>query len=237
MRNKVLKNISIVLSLTLGLAFVARFAGAAILRLYLELGIGGCSKNIILCSVPGEEVINHTIDQSYLEGLTQYKFPGIEISLPKTFLVMKEVIKKAYYKKMKHRQGRDLAYLLYERPGFLMDLFPRAKKTGTQDDYEFLQHIMYSRPQDIKGLDDAFFVVMKSIFIPDLGGKKNIKIIKFSDKNKKGFIAYSLDAQANYFDCNIVDSAGNFFKVYIKDKDVLLDLDKVLTILSTLKHN
>jgi len=37
----------------------------------------------------------------------------------------------------------------------------------------------------------------------------------------------------NYFDCNIINNAGDFFKIYIKDKGASLDLDKVVAIIST----
>lgn len=42
-----------------------------------------------------------------------------------------------------------------------------------------------------------------------------------------------LYAPVNYFDCNIIDDQGGFFKIYIKDDGARLDLNRVLAIIST----
>ncbi len=76
---------------------------------------------------------------------------------------------------------------------------------------------------------------MKSIFTPDIGNQHIAKMIKFKIGDKKGFINYNMAKPINYFDCNVLDEKGNFFKVYIKDKGARLDLNNVFAIISTLK--
>ena len=76
---------------------------------------------------------------------------------------------------------------------------------------------------------------MKSVFTPDIGCQSTAKMIKFQFKDYKGFINYQLCRPDNYFDCNVFDVNGNFFKVYIKDVGAQLDLNKVFAIISTLK--
>lgn len=220
------------------LLFVLKFAKATILRLYVETGIGSCKKNPVFCQSPEEEIINPGINKEYLNGLIAYNLSeGINISAPKGLRVVKEKITKVYYKKNKRKTNGSAIYLLYKKPDFFVGLFPKLKKKGMVDDYEFLKYTMYAKLKDISNLEDAFFVIMKAIFIPDLGDQKNIKMVKFNGSDKKGFINYNLSPLENYFDCNIIDSQGNFFKIYIKDKEANLDLDKVFTIISTLNKS
>ena len=75
---------------------------------------------------------------------------------------------------------------------------------------------------------------MKSVFTPDIGDQKNVKIVKFKTADNKGFITYNFTASENYFDCDVIKDDDAFLKVYIKDKDRKLDLDKVIAIISTL---
>jgi hypothetical protein len=74
---------------------------------------------------------------------------------------------------------------------------------------------------------------MKGIFTPDLGNQKDVKMAQFTVLDKRGFINYNLTGPDHYFDCNIFNTNQDFFKIYIKDKGASLDLDKVLTIIST----
>jgi len=94
---------------------------------------------------------------------------------------------------------------------------------------------MFAKFNDIKTLTDAFFVIMKGIFIPNLGNQNNVKMIQLSIGDKRGFINYNLAKPENYFDCDIFNKNGDFFKVYIKDKGARLDLETVFAIISTLK--
>jgi hypothetical protein len=234
MKERVLKYLSITVVFLLCLLFIARLAGPRILRTYVESGIGNCQKIPILCLAPSEEIINPQIDKTYLAELKLYKFPDMHILMPKTFLVVKERIKKVYYKRANRRQTGDVAYLLYEKPYFFKNLFPQVERSGIKDDYDFFNHTMYAKLDNIQNLTDVFFVIIKSIFIPDLGSGSNLKIIKFSTTELRGFIAYSLGEKENYFDCNIFNRRDEFFKVYIKDQGVACDLNKVLTIISTI---
>jgi hypothetical protein len=94
---------------------------------------------------------------------------------------------------------------------------------------------MYANLDNLKNVTDAFFVIMKSIFIPDLGNQDSARMAEFKNANLKGFINYNLTKEGNYFDCNITDEKDVFFKIYIKDKTRQLDLEKVKLVTSTVK--
>ena len=230
------KYITIVIIFLFALVFVVKFAGQSILRLYIEAGIGSCLKIPILCMTPQEEIINPAINKEYSLELLPYDFPKMTICLPKGFAVVQEGIKKIYYKKRKYQHSGAVIYLLREEPNFFLNLFPQLNKQGIIDDYEFIKRTMYVKLKDVKSLTDAFFVIMKGIFTPDLGEQKNVEMAQFRIADKKGFINYTLSHSENYFDCNIIDAGNSFFKIYIKDKGATLDLNKVLTIISTVKE-
>lgn len=235
MKGALNKIILIIFTLIVCIAFVIKFAGPRLLRLYVEAGMGGCQNQPIFCISPGQEIISENIDKEYLKGLVLYKFPKMEIYAPKEFIVIKELISKVYYKKNKREEQGSVIYLLYQKPYFFLKLFPQLYKQGIQNDYEFIEHAMHAKVSGIKNMTDAFFVIMKSVFTPDLGDQSNVKMIRFNIADKRGFINYNLAKSGNYFDCNIINKLGDFFKVYIKDKYARLDLEKVLTIISTLK--
>ena len=94
---------------------------------------------------------------------------------------------------------------------------------------------MSAKINEVKTLNDAFFIIMKGIFTPDLGDQTKVKMARFVTNDKKGFINYNLSKKENFFDCNIFDEEKNFFKIYIKDRRAALDLEKVFTIISTVK--
>ena len=226
------KYIATAIFLILAVLFIAKFGGPSILRLYVETGIGTCHKIPILCMVPEEEINNPLINKDYILGLLTYRFPKMTISVPKGFTVSQERIKKVYYKK-KHKGNAAIIYLLYEEPNFFVNLFPQLKKQGIGGDYEFIRRTMSAKLTDIKNITDTFFVIMKSIFTPDVGNQSNLKMAQFTMPGKKGFINYNISKTDNYFDCNVIDDEGDFFKIYIKDKGATLDLSKVLAIIST----
>jgi hypothetical protein len=234
-KNKFSRNISLTAIFLLAVAFAVKFAGPATLRLYIESGIGDCRKIPILCMGPQEEIIRPAPNKEYIAELLPYKFPKISILIPKGFTVVQETIKKVYYKKHKRKQAGDVIYLLYEEPGFFLKLFPRLKIQGIPNDYEFIKHTMQARIKEIQNLDDAFFVIMKGIFTPDLGEQSQVKMAQFAMPGKKGFINYNLNKSGHYFDCNVINRQGDFFKVYIRDKGARLSLDKVLAIISTVE--
>lgn len=221
----------------LALILIAKFGKASLLKTYIEIGIGNCTKIPVLCILPESGIINPAIDKKYLAKLKRFPFIDMEIYMPANFEVIKEEINKVYYKKRRRRQSGDVAYLLYEKPNFFIDLFPKVKKQGINNSYQFLDQTMSAVTDNINSLSDAFFVIMKTVFTPDLGEGKNIKIVRFAIEDKKGFLTYNLGNLENYFDCNIINSQGDFFKVYIKDKNAGLDLDKVLTIISSVSKN
>lgn len=234
-KGKLGKYISITIALASAILFIIKFGGPPILRLYIEAGIGNCQKIPILCMGPSAEQISFDFnkDDAKIIELHPYKFPKIEISAPDGFTVVEEKIKKVYYKKKKkNKDTGSTIYLLYEEPGFFIGLFPQLKKSGINNDYEFIRRTMYANLGNIRNITDTFFVIMKSIFIPDLGKQIDVQMAQFKIAGKKGFINYNLSQPDNYFDCNVFDDKGNFFKIYIKDKGAHLDLDHVLSIIS-----
>lgn len=233
LKQKGIKYISIAVALLAALFFVAKFGGPSILRLYVETGFGTCEKIPILCMAPTEQVINPEINTEYVRQLLPQDFPRMHLHIPRGFTLIKEGVKKIYYKKNKRPDKGAVIYLLYEEPNFFTKLFPQTLKQGIKDDYEFIRRTMYAKTEDIKNLNDVFFVVMKGIFTPDLGDQKNAKMLQLQMSDRKGFINYSLAKKDNYFDCNIITSDGSFFKIYIKDKGATLDLNKVFAIIST----
>ena len=229
------KLILITVLLLLGILFVAKFGGPSLLRMYIKNGVGSCEKIPILCMQPEKKIIGLGVNKKYLAELIPYKSPRMSLAIPKGFNVTQETIKKVYYKKAKHKHPGSIIYLLCKEPKFFINLFPQIARHGINDDYEFIKHTMFANLNTIKDLTDAFFVIMKGVFIPDLGDQKNVKMAEFAIADKKGFINYNLGDLENYFDCNIISEQGKFFKMYIKDKGGSLDLNKVLTIISTAK--
>ncbi len=221
-KNTLTKYITAAVSLVIGILFVAKFAGSSILRFYIESGIGTCKQIPILCMVPAEEILNRSIDKTYATELRPYRYPAMEIYLPKWFTVVQETVKKVYYKRNKRLYGDAIAYILYKEPGFFISLFPQAKKQGIKDNYEFIKRTMRANLKDLKNLTDAFFVIVKGIFIPHLDDQQNVTMAEFRTDHKRGFINYNLGKEDNYFDCNVIDDTGAFFKIYIKDKECLL---------------
>ena len=234
MKKRTLKYIYIAVVLSFAFLFVAKFGGPAILKAYVEIGIGNCRTLPLLCFVPEKELVNPEIDKTYLQELLPYTFPEIEISIPKGFTVIKGKVTKIYYKKRKYNEKSPVIYLVEQKPKFFINLFPQVKKQGVENNYDFLTRTMNAKVKDIDNVTDAFFVIMKTIFTPNLGDQKNIKMVKFKSADKKGFITYNLNPAENYFDCDVISSDDSFFKIYIKDKGARLDLEKVLAIISTL---
>jgi hypothetical protein len=219
--------------LLVAILFVVKFSGPSILKAYIESGIGTCKEIPILCMAP-EETINITeVNEEYRAGLLPYEFPKIKISLPKGYTVVQEQVKKVYYKRRKRPDKEAVVYLLYEEPNFFINLFPQVRSQGINDNHEFIKRTMYVKIKEIKNLYDAFFVIIKGIFIPDLGNQKNVKMAEFTMVDKRGFINYNLGKPDSYFDCNIFTKEGDYFKIYIKDRGATLNLENVLAIIST----
>jgi hypothetical protein len=220
--------------LIIALAFIIKFAGLNLLKQYISYSIGNCKSTPILCKQPEEKILTPQIDSNYLNTLVPHTFPKMSISVPKGFTLVQELIKKQYYKK-RHPNNRAVIYLLIQEPGAFIKLYPDVQKQGVRDNYEFIQRLMYAHLDQINSITDAFFVVIKSIFTPDIGNQSTAKMIKFQIEDLKGFINYSLAKPDNYFDCNVFNADGSFFKVYIKDIGANLDLNNAFAIISTLK--
>jgi hypothetical protein len=216
------------------LAFIIKFAGPSLLKQYISYGIGDCRSTPILCMQPEEKIFTPKVDDFYLETLIPHTFPKMLISVPKGFALVQELIKQPYYKK-KHPNRKAVIYLLIQEPSAFIKLYPQVKKQGVADNYEFIRRLMYAHLDQVNNITDAFFVIMKSVFTPDIGNQNTAKMIKFRVNDLKGFINYTMAKPDNYFDCNVFDASGNFFKVYIKDIGAELDLNNVFAIISTLK--
>ena len=220
--------------LIIALAFIIKFSGPNILRQYISYGIGTCKTTPILCMQPEEKIFTPQINSEYLDTLIPHAFPRMSVSVPKGFTLVQELIKKQYYKK-RHADNKAVIHLLIQEPDAFIKLYPDVQKQGVRDNYEFIRRLMYANLNQVNNITDAFFVVMKSVFTPDVGNQSTAKMIKFQLSNLKGFINYSMAKPDNYFDCNVLDTDGNFFKLYIKDIGAHLDLNNVFAIISTLK--
>lgn len=217
------------------LLFIIKFAGPNLLRQYISYGIGSCKSIPILCMQPEEKIFLPEVDKEYLDSLTFQSFPRFSISAPKGFNLVQELIKRRYYKKRKKGQNATI-YLIYQEPHALIGLYPDVRKAGVKDNREFIRRMNYADLAKVNSITDAFFVIMKSVFTPDIGNQLTAKMIRFELGDKTGFINYNLAKPGeNYFDCNVLDKQDNLFKVYIKDPGNRLDLNKVFTIISTLK--
>jgi len=228
--------ISVIIVWALVIAFLIYFAGPALLRLYVQSGIGDCKKIPILCMSPNRKLADIKIDSTYLDALFPHKFNNMSISAPKGFSVVQELIKKIYYKKRKGMYKDCIIYVIYQEPGYFIKLYPQIESEGIRDNYEFIRRTMHARTTYINGLSDAFFVIMKSIFIPDLGDQAKAVMAEFSLNGLRGFLNYSISEKKGYFDFNIIDKKGGFYKVYIRDKGTNMTLSQAFTIISTVAH-
>ena len=238
MKEYLKRNIFKIIVLVIAIFFVAKFAGLKFLRMYVEAGVGTCAKVPILCMAPSEAVIiDPPIDEAYKDELVTYTLSKMRVSLPKGFSVTQELIKRPYYKKFKKKDKGAIAYVLYNAPGFLPHLFSDIAKQGITNNYDFYKYILYANLNRMNNITDAFFVILKGIFTPNLENQLNVRMVKFTLGDRKGFLNYNLNHTDNYFDCNIFDPDGSYFKLYIKDRSGVLDLAKVFTIISTVKKN
>ncbi|MDD5692347.1 MAG: hypothetical protein PHP10_04130 [Candidatus Omnitrophica bacterium] len=228
------KYLTSAIALILCAAFVVKFGGPNILRQYISFGIGSCENIPILCMQPDEKIFLPEVNNEYRDTLVPQTFPKFSISAPKGFTLIQELIKRRYYKKRNKGDG-SVIYLIYQEPQALIRLYPDVRKAGVKDNREFIRRMSYSNLSGVNTITDAFFVIMKSVFTPDVGNQGTVKMIKFELGDKAGYINYNLLKPENYFDCIVVDKQDNLFKLYIKDRGNRLDLNKLFTIISTLK--
>ena len=237
MKKNPAKFIPLIILFALAIVFTAAFSGPKILTAYIETGIGSCSKIPILCKMPTQEIINPQIDKDYTSTLIPYKFSKLSIAAPKGFAVIQELEKKLYYKKRLNRHKESVLYAFHQEPGYFTKLFPQVKKIGINNNYDFIKQLAFARIDGIKNIADAFFVVLKSIFTPDIGDQNKVVMASFVMPGRRGFISYNLFDKEYYFDCDIVMDSGDFFKVYVRDKGdkgTRLELKEVYAIISTL---
>ena len=122
-----------------------------------------------------------------------------------------------------------------QSPGYFLKLFPQVKSKEVNNNYDFIKQLVFADTNRVKNITDAFFVILKSIFTPDIGDQNKIVMASFSIPGKRGFISYNLFDKEYYFDCNIISDRGDYFKVYIKDISARLEIKEALAIISTLK--
>ena len=235
MKNKITKYLTVTVFLIFAIAFIAKFAGPQLLRYYVQTGIGGCEKIPIFCMFPSETINIQQVNSTYTAELVPHKASKISAFVPRGFDVVQELIMKVNHKKHKRMFKGNMIYVLCEDRDFFARLYPQLKKQGVNDNYEFIRRTMYAKENEISNITDTFFVIMKGVFIPDLGDQNTAKMIQVNIPGFKGFINYNFDKTGNYFDCDLVNADGIFFKVYIKDKSKTMDLDKVFAVLSTVR--
>ncbi|MBI4707780.1 MAG: hypothetical protein HY761_07655 [Candidatus Omnitrophica bacterium] len=220
--------------LFVGVLFLWKFGLPQFLRAYLQFGIGNCDRIPILCKMPQEDLGQVGVNKEFIYTLVEYRFPDTKILIPRQFNVVFERIRKYYYKKHKRMDKGATIYLLHEPVDFFITLFPDIRKRGVEDDYEFLTRTMYANLGTVNDVTDAFFVIMKSIFVPNLSDQNHVKMVRVNFGDKRAFINYYLSENGNFFDCSLVSLNEGFFKIYIKDPLAQLDLEKVIAIASTI---
>lgn len=233
-RKKIEKIVSAIIMLALAGLFVVKFGGPAILKAYIQAGTGSCEQVPILCMAPYSKIASPPITQEYLSQLRPYEFKSVKIFVPLGFSVVQRTVKKYYYKKSFEKSSKAIVYVLQRDPYFFSNLFPQLKNKGITNNYQFVKRVMYARLNRIETIPDAFFVIMKGVFTPDLGPEKSVAVNEFVVGDKHGFISYNQGKGSNYFNCDVFDASDNYFKLYIKDMEKKLDLQKVLWIISTL---
>jgi len=67
------------------LAFVIKFAGPNLLRLYIGFGIGDCKSSPVLCRQPEAKIFSPQVDTEYRQTLIPFVFPKVSIATPKGF--------------------------------------------------------------------------------------------------------------------------------------------------------
>jgi hypothetical protein len=235
-KTKLAEAISYSVVFIIAVIFIVIFGGPNILKGYIETGIGSCDKIPILCKSPSQEIADSKIDKEHLNELIPHTFPKISLSVPRGFMVVQELHKRPYYKKRIARHKESVIYVFRQDPGYFIKLFPQVKSAGVKDDYDFIKRLTFANTNQVKNITDAFFVILKSVFTPDLGDQNKVVMASFSIPGKRGFISYNLFDKEYYFDCNIVDGNGDFFKLYIKDLKTSLEIKEVLEIISTLQR-
>ncbi|MCX5709625.1 MAG: hypothetical protein NT088_02715 [Candidatus Omnitrophica bacterium] len=235
MKKTAVKFISTGFALVLALAFVVKFGTPGLLRFYVQTGIGDCRSIPIMCMAPSVYMANPKIDDNFSNNSIPYVSDNLAFSAPKGFAVVEEILSKPFYKKHKRMDKGNIIYIVRKDKDFFVGLYPQLKHVGVKDDYEFIKRVMYARINEIRDITDTFFVIMKGVFVPDLGNQLQVRMVSFQMQGASGFINYNLGEKEHLFDCDLIGKDGSFYKLYIKDRDLKLDLDEVAGIISTLR--
>ncbi|MBU1124427.1 MAG: hypothetical protein KKC84_00190, partial [Candidatus Omnitrophica bacterium] len=204
--------------IVLSIAFVIYFAGASMIRLYIQIGIGSCEKIPILCKAPDDQTLPANLSgREVNDSFIPHSFPRLSIQIPRGFAINNETEKRPYYKNRRNQDKGSVIYVLRQEPGFFVHLYPTLKKQGIANNRDFVKNTMQARLNAIQNITSAFFVVMKSIFTPDIGDQHQALMKVFRFKEFVGYINYNISEDTHYFDCNLIDKDDDFFKVYIKD--------------------
>lgn len=236
MSKKLRQKAVLVIALAALAVSAVKLSGPLFLKIYIEQGVGNCKAIPILCMQP-RQIDIAAPEKSFIDEMVPFTFssPAVEIYAPKGFKVVRERMTKVYYKKRSQKYKGDTIYMVYQEKDFFVNLYPQLKRYGIEDDYAFVRRVMYANINTVSTLVDAFFVIIKGIFTPNLGPGSALQMAEFVTPELNGFINYSLYPEENYFDCNVFDKEGRYFKIYIKDKSALLDLKKAFAILSSVR--
>ncbi|MCU0665904.1 MAG: hypothetical protein MUF05_02265 [Candidatus Omnitrophica bacterium] len=235
MRIKPLKIFSTLIFIGLSGWFIAIFAGPKLLQMYVRAGLGnGKDQPVFSMSIEGK-IQAPVPNQSYIDQLKQFQVENVKISVPKEFTVVKQTSTKRYYKKWHKPENKAIIYVVHQPKDFFIRLYPEVKKDAVVNDYQFIRRTMQAKISEVKNLHDAFFLIIKTIFTPDVGEQENLKIMEFASAGKKGFVTYNLSKKGGYFNFNFIGEKADYFGVYIKDIPPTLDLNKALDIISTIE--
>jgi hypothetical protein len=234
-KKSTVKFISVIITFALALVFVVRFGTPSLLQSYVRFGIGDCRSIPVFCMVPVSCASITEAGWGSSFDPMPYFSENLAASVPRGFTVVEEILSRPFYKKHKRMDKGNVVYLLRKDKGFFPGLFPQLKASGVSDDYEFIRRVMNAKIAGIRNLTDTFFVIMKGVFIPDLGNQANVKMCAVELEGMKGFINYNLGDKDNLFDCNFIGRDGSFYKVYIKDREKRLGLAEVEAVVASLR--
>lgn len=235
MANRFFKPFALLLILGAAVLFIIRFGGPQLLSFYVRSGLGKEVHLPIFYSARKEERAVTAVSEQVLAQLRPTRMENVELGVPKEFVIFKGALKRSYYKKWPPKSAGSQIHLLTQPKNYFVRLNPQVMAQGVSDDYEFLRRVQDARLDRIRSISDAFFVIMKGIFTPDLGDQKDLRTVTFTLPGKRGFLTESHASEGDFYDCNFFDDRDRYFKLYIKDLNRSLSRSGVLAIVSTVR--
>ncbi len=235
MANRLFKPLALLVVLGAAVLFIVRFGGPQLLTFYVRSGLGQEVHLPLFYSSLSEEREVPAVSEQVLSRLKPTRMEDVELGVPKEFVIVKGALKRSYYKKWPPKSAGSQIHLLTQQKNYFVQLNPQVAAQGVRDDYEFLRRVQDARLDRIRSVTDAFFVIMKGIFTPDLGDQTDVRMGTFILPGKRGFLTESHAAEGDFYDCNFFDDRDRYFKLYIKDPTRSLSRAGVLAIVSTVR--